>query len=168
MAVDSGYVCRTPIYAGTGHSLRQHCEEKMGSQFCIHVAVRVRCNVVVLGYMGVQDVIRRVAAADVGESRYYSRLRILAGAGEDAVHSSFLQKRDGRVRCSGSNVWYGGLCAVPVLLRRYHSHPFGRVRPREDELPSVDAVCALVARTIVHRRSVQLVGRGVSVAVGGD
>ena len=58
---------RHPKHAGPRDHLRQHSEEEMGRELCLHGPLRLRSRHHLLGHVGLQDVLREEASAPVGE-----------------------------------------------------------------------------------------------------
>ena len=58
MANDGSHPGGITKHARASDPLRKHREEKVGSELSIHGALRIRRNLVVLGDMGLQDVVR--------------------------------------------------------------------------------------------------------------
>lgn len=59
MAADISHTSRPTKYAGAYHPLRQHREEEMGYQLCVHGVVRLRRRALLLGGVGLPNVIRQ-------------------------------------------------------------------------------------------------------------
>ena len=166
MAIDGGDAGGAAIHAGAGDSVRQHCEEEVGRELRLHGIVRVRGDAAVLGDVGVQVVVRRQTAADLGQGGDDAGVHVPAQAGGLAIHHPPLRQRRGGDPPGGRVLRHGGHGAVSVLLRRHHRHPARRLRAGPHELPRLDAVRAALAHLLLHRGRLLRVGRRVSVAVG--
>ncbi|KAL2345788.1 hypothetical protein Fmac_007073 [Flemingia macrophylla] len=137
MATDGGDGSGPPKHSGPGDSVRKPGEEDMGHQLGFHGLLRLRGGDTVLGGVGFPDVIWGENGILRGEAR--------GGVGREIpCGESF--------RGTLPHRYYGVLSGR--VCGDYSDPHSGRVA-REDEHSRVDAVCAALAYSFLHRHCLQ-------------
>jgi len=166
MANGVSHVGGDPKHAGPRHSLRKHRQKEMGRQLCLHGSLRFCGGCYLLGYLGLQDVLRGEAAAVLGQGWAGAGPEVSHKAGGPPRHAALLQQRrvgDGGDRTLLPHGYYG---LVPVRVRSHCSRHLGWLRSGSDELQGLDDVRAALAHFLLHHRRLQLVGRRLLVPLG--
>lgn len=132
VAADGGDAGGASEHARTGDPLRQHREEKMGGELCLHGVLCLRDGAGLLGGVGLPNVVRRKARSFHRKAERGPGPRLSPEASFSRVLS----------QCNYD--------LLPVCVRGHHTDSDSGCIAWEDELPGVDVIRAAMAYFLLH------------------
>lgn len=132
LAADFRYSCGPPKHAGPRHPLRQHSQEEMGRELCVHGPLCLRRCSLLLGGLGLPDVVWQTAPAVFGPARHGFGTELSATA---SIPWQIPERHHG---------------LFPVRFRSHNADSDSRSVAGEDELPCMDAFRAALGYDVVY------------------
>jgi len=137
VAADVSYSGGPAKRSGPGHPLRQHSEEEMGFELCLHGPLRFCGGSCLLGWVVLQNVIRREDPSISGTAKH--------GLGPGIRFSQNF--------CWGISQRHHGVLSAGFCCHHVDSHSGGVAW--ENELLCMDVVCSIMGYVLLHHLCLQ-------------